>query len=177
MFSISLFVSVWLLVVTSWHFSCKKTAIKVHFWQPHDSHPPVSLHQADMHWRAGLQFQWDWSVASHHWPVCQYAYLCCRSQLPCPASTRGECAHRFGDFNQCVFTVCSESHWCARFTDGQLEEGNCAVSTFQQAGVFARGDGRHAEAQSHQPQQQQVSLLCLLYFFIFFYFLEPLAWF
>lgn len=66
-----------------------------------------------------------------------------------------------------VFTVCSESHWCARFTDGQLEEGNCAVSTFQQAGVFARGDGRHAKAQSRQPQQQQVSLLCLLYFYFF----------
>jgi len=43
-------------------------------------------------------------------------------------------------------------------TDGQLEECNCSVSTFQQAGVFARGDGRHAEAQGHQSEQQQVSL-------------------
>lgn len=42
MFSISLFVSVWLLVVTSWQFNCKKTAIKVDFCH-------VSLHQADMH--------------------------------------------------------------------------------------------------------------------------------
>lgn len=43
-------------------------------------------------------------------------------------------------------------------TAGQLEECNCAVSTFQQAGVFAWGDGWHAEAQGHQSQQQQVSL-------------------
>lgn len=44
------------------------------------------------------------------------------------------------------------------FADGQLEECNRAVPTFQQAGVFAWGDGRHAEAEGHQPQQQQVSL-------------------
>lgn len=42
--------------------------------------------------------------------------------------------------------------------DGQLEERNRAVPTFQQIGVFARRDGRHAEAQGHQSQQQQVSL-------------------
>lgn len=42
MFSISLLVSVWLLVVTSWQFNCKKTVIKVDFCH-------VSLHQADMH--------------------------------------------------------------------------------------------------------------------------------
>lgn len=41
--------------------------------------------------------------------------------------------------------------------DGQLEECHCAVPALQQAGVSARGDGRHDQAQGHQSQRQQVS--------------------
>lgn len=37
-------------------------------------------------------------------------------------------------------------------TDGQFEERHCSLPALKQAGVSARGDGRHAETQGHQSQ-------------------------
>lgn len=45
----------------------------------------------------------------------------------------------------------------AHHSDGQLEECHRVVPALQQAGVSARGDGRHDQAQGHQSQRQQVS--------------------
>lgn len=45
--------------------------------------------QADISGWTGLQLQWDRSPALLHWPVRRHPHLCCRSQLPCPASPRG----------------------------------------------------------------------------------------
>lgn len=169
MFSISLLVSVWLLVVTSWQFNCKKTAIKVDFCH-------VSLHQADMHWWAGLQFQWDWSVASHHWPVCQYAHLCCRSQLPCPASTRGECAHRFVDFNPCVHCLQWESLVCSLH---RWATGRGQLCCFYIPTSWSLCPRRWATCKSSKSSTSattsEPSLLVVFLFFL--YFLETLAWF
>lgn len=59
-----------------------------------------------------------------------------------------------------VSALPQSKHLLLRFfftTDGQLEERHRAVPAFQQAGVAAGGDGRHAEAEGHQSEQQQVS--------------------
>lgn len=111
--------------------------------------------------RAGLQFQRDRSFAHFHRPVRQHPHLRRGSQLPQPASPRGECAR--GALRNVRSAVAASPRRLTalpsfrRFTDGQLEERDRAVPPLQQAGVFARGDGGHAEAQGHQSQQQQVS--------------------
>lgn len=42
--------------------------------------------------------------------MCQHPHLCCRSQLPHPASPRGECAHRV----VCVCVCVARVKWCGK---------------------------------------------------------------